>query len=59
MKNVLSNLRNFESKVDKLDVHKLVSVPVDLRKLSDVIENDIVKKDVSNAKIKKMYVMLR
>ena len=59
MKNVLSNLRNFESKVDKLDVHKLVSVPVDLSKLSDVIENDIVKKDVSNAKIKKMYVMLR
>ena len=59
MKNVLSNLRNFESKVDKLDVHKLVSVPVDLRKLSDVIENDIVKKDVSNAKIKKMYVVLR
>ena len=59
MKNVPSNLRNLESKVDKLDVHKLVSVPVNLRKLTDVIENDIVKKDACNAKIKKMYVMLR
>ena len=59
MKNVPSNLRNLESKVDKLDVHKLVSVPVNLRKLTDVIENDIVKKDTCNAKIKKMYVMLR
>ena len=59
MKNVPSNLRNLESKVDKLDVHKLVSVPVNLRKLSDVIENDIVKKDACKAKIKKMYVMLR
>ena len=39
-------------KVDKLDVDKLVPVPVDLSKLSDVVENDVVKKDVYNAKIK-------
>ena len=31
---------------------KLVPLPVDLSKLSDVAENDIVKKDVYNAKIK-------
>ena len=38
--------------MDKLDIDKLVSVPVYLRKLSDVVINDVVKKDVYNAKIK-------
>ena len=41
-----------KSKVDKLDVDKLVPVPVDLSKLSDVVKNDVIKKDVYNAKIK-------
>ena len=41
-----------KSKVDKLDVHKLVTVPVDLSKLSDVVKNDVFKKDVYNAKTK-------
>ena len=41
-----------KSKVDKLDVDKLVPVPVDLSKLSDVVKNDVVIKDVYNAKIK-------
>ena len=41
-----------KSKVDKLDVDKLVPAPVDLRKLSDVVKNDAVKKDVYNVKIK-------
>ena len=40
------------NKVDKLDVDNLVPVPVDLRKLSDVVKNDVVKKDVHNALIK-------
>ena len=40
-----------KSKVDKLDVDKLVSVPVDLSKLSDVVKN-VVKKDAYNANIK-------
>ena len=52
MKNVPSNLSNMKSKVDKLDVDKLVPVPVDLSKLSDVVENDVSKKDVYNAMIK-------
>ena len=47
-----ANLRNLKSKVDKLDVGKLVPIPVDLSKLSDVVKNDVVKKDVYNAKIK-------
>ena len=52
MKNVSTNLSNFKSKVDKLDVDKLVSVSVDLSKLSDVVRNDVVKEDVFNAKVK-------
>ena len=51
-KNVKTNLNNLKCKVDKLDVDKLVPVPVDLSKLSDVVKNDVVKKDVYNAKIK-------
>ena len=38
-------------KVEKLDVDKLVPVPVDLSKLRDAVKN-VVKKDVCNAKIK-------
>ena len=52
MKNVSTNLSNFKSKGDKLDVDKLVSVSVDLSKLSDVVRNDVVKEDVFNAKVK-------
>ena len=44
LKIVSTNLSNLKSKVDKLDVDKLVPVPVDLRKLSDVIKNDVVKR---------------
>ena len=52
MKDVPTNLSNLKSKVDKLDVDKLLPVPVDLSKISDVVKNDVVKKDVHNAKIK-------
>ena len=52
LKNVPSNLSNLKSKVDKLDVDKLVLVPVDLSKLSNVVKNDVVKKDAYKAKIK-------
>ena len=45
-------LSNLKSKVDKLDIDKLLTVSVDLTKLSDVVKNDAVKKDVYNAKIK-------
>ena len=47
------NLANSKSNVDKLDVDTLVPVPVDLIKLSNVVKNDAVEKDVYNAKIKK------
>ena len=52
LKNASLNLSNFKSKVDKLDVDKLVPIPVDLSKPSNVIKNDVLKKDVHNAKNK-------
>ena len=52
-KNVTSNLSNLKSQVDKLNVDKLLPVPVDLSKLSDVVKNDVVKKNVYKVKIKK------
>ena len=40
------NLANLKSDVDKLDIDKLVPVPTDLSKLSNVVKNDVVKKDI-------------
>ena len=39
-----SDLASLKAEVGKLDIDKLVSVPVDLSKLGDVVTNDIVKK---------------
>ena len=52
LKNVPTNLSNLKSKIDKLDVDKLLPASVELSKLSDVLKNGVVKKDVYNAKIK-------
>ena len=38
-----TNLANLKTEVDKLDIDKLVPVPADLSKLSDVVKNDVVK----------------
>ena len=40
------NLASLKTEVDKLDVDKLVPLPVDLSKLSDVVKNCIIKKTV-------------
>ena len=40
------NFANLKTEVDKLDIDKLVPVPVDLSKLSDVVKIDVVKKTV-------------
>ena len=39
-----ANLSNLKTKVDKLDIDKLATVPVDLSILSNVVKNDVVKK---------------
>ena len=43
-----TNLANLTNEVDKLDIDKLVPVPADLSKLSDVVKNYVVKKTVYN-----------
>ena len=41
-----SNSASLKTEVDKLDIDKLMSVPFDLSKLSDVVKNDVVKKTI-------------
>ena len=41
--NVLTSLNNLKTKVDDLDVGKLKTVPVDLKKVSDVVDNEVVR----------------
>ena len=39
-----TNLTSLKTEVHKLDIDKLVPVPVDLSKRSDLVKNDVVKK---------------
>ena len=41
-----SDLSSLKAEVDKLDIDKLIPVPLDLRKLSDLVKNDVNKKTV-------------
>ena len=43
-----TNLADLKTEVDKIDVDKLKTVPVDLAKLSNVVNNNIVKKTEYN-----------
>ena len=54
LKNVPSCLISLKSTVDKLDIGKLETNAVDLRKLSDVVKNDIVKKTEYDKLIKQL-----
>ena len=38
-----TNSAYLKTEVDKLDIDKLVSVPLDLSQLSDVVKNDVIK----------------
>ena len=49
-----ANLANLKTEVDKLDIDKLVPVPVDLSKLSNVIKNEVVKKTVYDKLVAKV-----
>ena len=52
LKNIPNNLTNLKSHVNKLYGNKLVPVSVYLSKLSDVVNNGVLKKDLYNAKNK-------
>ena len=49
-----TNLASLKTRVGKLDIDKLVPVPVDLGKLSDVVKNDVVKKTVCDKSVAKV-----
>ena len=49
-----TNLASLKTEVDKLDIDKLVSIPVDLSKLNDAVKNDVVKKTVYDELVAKV-----
>ena len=49
-----TNLASLKTEVDKPDIDKLVSVPVYMSKLSDVVRNDVVKKAVNDKLVPKV-----
>ena len=49
-----SDLVSLKAEVDKLDIDKLVPVPIDLIKLSDVVKNDVVTKAVYDKLVEKV-----
>ena len=46
-----TNLAALKTEVDKIDTDKLKTAPTDLTKLTNAIENDLVKKTVYNTKV--------
>ena len=52
------DVASLNSEIDKLDIHKLKTTPVDLSKLCDVVKNKVVKKAVFNELVKKLMLML-
>ena len=54
MVNVPTSLNNLKSKLDYLDVGKLKTVSVSLKKISDVVDNEIVKNRKFNTLKKKV-----
>ena len=49
-----SNLASLKTEVDKLDIDKLLPVPVDLSKLSDAVKNNVLKKTVYDKLVTKV-----
>ena len=49
-----TNLASLKTEVDKLDINKLVPIPVDLGKWSHVVKNDAVKKTVYDKLVAKV-----
>ena len=49
-----TSLANLKTEVDKFDIDKLVPIPEDLSKLSNVVKNDVVKKTVYDKLVTKV-----
>ena len=49
-----ADLSSLETDIDKLEIDKLETTPTDLRKLSNVVENNVVKKIAYDELVKKV-----
>ena len=52
--NQQQNLASLKAEVDKIDIEKLKTIPNDLRKLSNVVKNEVAKKTVYDKLITKV-----
>ena len=55
---IKQNLSALKSEVDKLDIDKLVPVPNDLAKSSNVVKNDVVKKTEYDKLVGKEIILI-
>ena len=54
LKTALTNLDNLKQKVGELEVAEIKNVPVDIKKLSDFVGKDIIKKRVHDLLVLKV-----
>ena len=57
LNNVSTGLNNLKTKVNDLDVAKMKTVPVDLKKLSDLLDNEIAENTLKKKVNKKNFLM--
>ena len=53
-----TNLAALKTEVDKLDTDKLKTTPADIAKLTNAVDNDLVKKTVYNAKVTAIEIQI-
>ena len=57
LNNNSTGLNNLKTKVNDLDVVKMKTVPVDLKKLSDLLDNEIAENTLKKKVNKKNFLM--
>ena len=57
LNNVSTGLNNLKTKVNDLDVVKMKAVPVDLKKLSDLLDNEIAENTLKKKVNKKNFLV--
>ena len=57
LNNVSTGLNNLKTKVNDLDVVKMKTVPVDLKKLSDLLDNEIAENTLKKKVNKKNFLV--
>ena len=57
LNNISTGLNNLKTKVNDLDVVKMKTVPVDLKKLSDLLDNEIAENTLKKKVNKKNFLV--